>query len=251
MKIEKILLSTLVNDPNNARKHDKKNLMAIKGSLAKFGQQKPIVVDHNNVVIAGNGTLQAAIELGWTEIDIVRSDLEGFNATAYALADNRTSELAEWDKTILNATLDSLHKADFDLLNIGFGLDDWDQIKDYEVDDELYSKKVEAPIYEIKGEKPKVSDLADSSKTKQLIAEINATQDLPDELSYFLKQAAQRHTIFNYEKIAEYYANSSPEIQNLMEKSALVIIDFNKAIENGFIVMTKDLAAGYLANEDI
>ena len=124
MKIEKILLSTLVNDPNNARKHDKKNLMAIKGSLAKFGQQKPIVIDHNNIVIAGNGTLQAAIELGWTEIDIVRSDLDGFNATAYALADNRTSELAEWDNDVLNATLDALKNVDFDLPAIGFDIDD-------------------------------------------------------------------------------------------------------------------------------
>jgi hypothetical protein len=251
MKIEKIAISLLVNDPNNARKHDKKNIMSIKGSLAKFKQQKPLVVDHNNVVLAGNGTLQAALELGWTEIDIVRSDLEGFNATAYGLADNRSSELASWDKDILNATLESLNKADFDLPNIGFGLNDWDQIKDYEVDDDLYSKKIEAPIYEIKGEKPKFSELVDSSKTKQLINEISTTQNLPDDLRSFLERAAQRHTVFNYEKIAEYYANSSPKIQNLMEKSALVIIDFNKAIENGFIVMTKDLATGYLANEDV
>ena len=120
MKIEKIAISTLVNDPNNARKHDKKNLMAIKGSLIKFGQQKPIVVDHDNIVIAGNGTLQVASDLGWTEIDIVRSDLKGFNATAYALADNRTSELADWDNDILNATLEALKKIDFDLPAIGF-----------------------------------------------------------------------------------------------------------------------------------
>lgn len=120
MKIEKIAISILVNDPNNARKHDKKNIMSIKGSLVKFGLQKPLVVDHNNIVIAGNGTLQAALELGWTEIDIVRSSLEGFNATAYALADNRTSELAEWDNDVLNATLEALKNIDFDLPAIGF-----------------------------------------------------------------------------------------------------------------------------------
>lgn len=124
MKIEKVLITDLINDPNNARKHDKKNLMAIKGSLVKFGQQKPIVVNHQNVVIAGNGTLVAAAELGWTEINIVRTELDGFNATAYALADNRSSELAEWNDDVLNATLDALKSVDFDLPAIGFDLKD-------------------------------------------------------------------------------------------------------------------------------
>jgi len=60
MQIETILVADLHLDPSNARNHPTKNLDAIKGSLAKFGQQKPIVIDKNNVVIAGNGTLEAA-----------------------------------------------------------------------------------------------------------------------------------------------------------------------------------------------
>jgi len=132
MKIEKILLSTLVNDPNNVRKHDSKNIMAIKGSLAKFGQQKPIVVDHRNIVIAGNGTLQAALELGWTEIDIVRSNLKGFNATAFAIADNRTAELAEWDFAGLEMTLESLTLEGITNADLGFIDIDWNLSKDKE-----------------------------------------------------------------------------------------------------------------------
>jgi hypothetical protein len=246
MKIEKILISNLVNDPNNARKHDKKNLMAIKGSLAKFGQQKPIVVDHSNIVIAGNGTLQAALELGWTEIDIVRSDLEGFNATAYAIADNRTSELAEWDNDILKATLEALNKADFDLPNIGFELDDWDQIKDEETDSEidLYTKKITSPVYEIKGEKPIVKNIYDMTKTKKLISEIDAANITNDDKE-FLRHAAYRHIVFNYEDAAEYYAHASSDVQKLMEDSALIIIDFNKAIEHGFVSLSKDIAEAY------
>lgn len=120
MQIERIAISKLINDPNNARKHDAKNIMAIKGSLAKFGQQKPIVVNARDIVIAGNGTLQAASEMGWTEIDIVRSELDGFDATAYAIADNRTAELAAWDDDVLNATLEALKSVDFDLPAIGF-----------------------------------------------------------------------------------------------------------------------------------
>ena len=125
MKVERVAISTLINDPNNARKHDAKNIMAIKGSLAKFGQQKPIVVNDKNIVIAGNGTLQAASEIGWTEIDIVRSDLDGFNATAYGLADNRTSELGAWDSDALNSTLEALKSVDFDLPAIGFDIGDF------------------------------------------------------------------------------------------------------------------------------
>ena len=125
MRIEKIGVDTLLKDPKNSRKHDKKNIRAIKGSLKKFGQQKPIVVDHNNIVIAGNGTLQAASELGWQVIEIVRSDLEGFDATAYAIADNRTSELASWDDTILNSTLAALQKEGLELSSIGFDEGDW------------------------------------------------------------------------------------------------------------------------------
>ena len=120
MKIEKIDISTLVSDPNNARKHDNKNIEAIKGSLAKFGQQKPIVVNHNNIVVAGNGTLEAARQLSWDTIDVVRTDLEGFNAAAFALADNRTSELAAWDDGVLGSQLMALQNEGFDLSDIGF-----------------------------------------------------------------------------------------------------------------------------------
>lgn len=113
-------LDTLILDPSNARKHSPKNLEAIKGSLAKFGQQKPIVVGKDNIVIAGNGTLEAARALGMSEIKVVRTDLQGFEATAYAIADNRTGELAEWDAKVLKETLGELKKVDFDIAKIGF-----------------------------------------------------------------------------------------------------------------------------------
>jgi len=107
-RIERVAISSLVPDPANVRKHSAKNLDAIKGSLARFGQQKPIVVSAAGVVVAGNGTLAAAVALGWTEIDVVRSPLVGSEATAYAIADNRTAELAEWDDEALAQTLAAL-----------------------------------------------------------------------------------------------------------------------------------------------
>jgi len=120
MKIEKLLISSLSLDPSNVRKHSKKNLEAIKASLRKFGQQKPIVVDAKGIVIAGNGTLTAAQELGWTDIQIVRTELAGVEATAFAIADNRTAELAEWEEDKLNAVLRSLQDEGFELVDVGF-----------------------------------------------------------------------------------------------------------------------------------
>lgn len=120
METETVTISSLIPDPANVRVHKPKNLDAIKGSLTRFGQQKPIVVDAKGVVVAGNGTLEAAKALGWDKIAVVRTSLEGPDATAFAIADNRTGELAEWDPSGLGAALQSLKDIDFDFSAIGF-----------------------------------------------------------------------------------------------------------------------------------
>ena len=109
-------------DPNNARRHSQKNLDAIKASLSKFGQRKPIVVSSEGVVLAGNGTLEAAISLGWDSIMVVVTpeDWDEATARAFALADNRTAELAEWDENVLAKQLLDLLEWDFDIEAIGF-----------------------------------------------------------------------------------------------------------------------------------
>ena len=116
-----------------------------------------------------------------------------------------------------------------------------------DLDGDTYTKKIKAPIYEIKGEKPKVSELFDNTKTIELVKEIDAA-GLPKEVAAFLRLAAERHTVFNFRNIAEFYAHSDEKVQNLFERSALVIIDFDKAIENGFVRMTERL--GKLADSE-
>ena len=106
--IERRSVHDLSNDPANARKHNDRNIDAIIASLRRFGQQKPIVIDKTNIVRAGNGTLEAARRLGWESIDCVTTSLEGSDAIAYAIADNRTAELAEWDEDTLAAQLNGL-----------------------------------------------------------------------------------------------------------------------------------------------
>ena len=116
MKVQSIAVAELVNDPANVRQHSARNLDAIKGSLARFGQQKPIVVGPDGVVVAGNGTLEAAKSLGWQKIDAVKTGLKGSDRTAFAIADNRTSELAEWDDAALAEQLSALAIDDEELL---------------------------------------------------------------------------------------------------------------------------------------
>jgi ParB-like chromosome segregation protein Spo0J len=117
-------VDSLSPDPANVRRHPERNLDTIKASLRRFGQQKPIVVDAKGIVRAGNGTLEAAKALGWDKIAVVRSDLAGSEATAFAIADNRSAELAEWDGTALAEQLRSLQSEDFDLEAVGYDDDE-------------------------------------------------------------------------------------------------------------------------------
>jgi site-specific DNA-methyltransferase (adenine-specific) len=121
MKIELVSIDDLTLDPANARKHDDKNLKAIAESLKQFGQRKPIVV-WGRTVVAGNGTLVAARSLGWTEITVARipDDWSVDQVTAYALADNRSAELAVWDEQVLTEQLKQLELADWDVEALGF-----------------------------------------------------------------------------------------------------------------------------------
>ncbi len=122
LRIELVTLTSLQLDPKNARRHDKKNLEAIKGSLSLFGQRKPIVVSGDNTVVAGNGTVEAARSLGWTEIYVARipADWTPEHIKAYALADNRTAELAEWDPKVLADQLLELDAEGWDVSEFGF-----------------------------------------------------------------------------------------------------------------------------------
>jgi DNA modification methylase len=122
LRIETVNINSLTPDPANARKHDGKNLKAIASSLEKFGQRKPIVVTPDSIVIAGNGTLEAAKSLGWTEIAVARTPI-GWTwdqIKAFALADNRTAELAEWDDKVLADQLLELDANGWELEELGF-----------------------------------------------------------------------------------------------------------------------------------
>lgn len=110
-----------------------------------------------------------------------------------------------------------------------------------------YTSKIQTPIYEPKNKKPHVLELIDDSKTKRIINEIQVS-NVSYEEKRFLIEAAKRHSVFHYQKIADYYAHASKEMQELMERSALVIIDFNKAYEYGYVKLAHEVANQYFDN---
>lgn len=110
--------------------------------------------------------------------------------------------------------------------------------------DSKYTSKIKAPIYSPNLNKPSIFKLFDNTKTNELIKNINKSKVNKDE-KLFLIEAAKRHNVFNYSLIADYYANSNKEMQDLMEKSALVIIDFNKAIEYGYVKLSEEIENQY------
>jgi ParB-like chromosome segregation protein Spo0J len=114
-------VADLSADPANARLHPDRNLAAIEASLRVYGQRKPLVVRREGMVVeAGNGTLEAARRLGWTHVAAVLVDDDPITATGFAIADNRTAELAAWDEEALGRLLAELQAEEIDLDALGW-----------------------------------------------------------------------------------------------------------------------------------
>jgi len=102
-------IESLRCDPRNARRHAERDLAVLRQSLELHGQQKPIVALRDGKVIAGNGTLEAARSLGWERLAVVTYDDEdAAKAAAFAIVDNRSAELSEWDVEIMIKTMGGL-----------------------------------------------------------------------------------------------------------------------------------------------
>lgn len=116
-------VASLILLPDNPRHGD---IGAISQSLERFGQQKPIVINRDGVILAGNHTFQAAQALGWEEIWVTESELEGADQPGFALADNRLSDLATYDHDVLLKMMQEMP----DLAGTGYDLDDLDELLD-------------------------------------------------------------------------------------------------------------------------
>jgi diketogulonate reductase-like aldo/keto reductase len=129
LRIVEVDCKDLVLDAFNARKHSEAQIKAIGKSLEEFGQQRALVVDKNNTVYAGNGTLQAALSLGWEKVDVVVLPFDDpIKCRAFAIADNRTSDLSSWDNAELVKSLEQINEANL-LETVGYSSYDVDDLK--------------------------------------------------------------------------------------------------------------------------
>ena len=229
----------------NPRKNDEA-VEYVANSIKEFGFKVPIVIDKNGVIVAGHTRYKAAQELGLEKLPcIIADDLTEEQVKAFRLADNKVGELAEWDFDLLGDELDDIF--DIDMSEFGFEFDDEEESDESE-EENIYTSKVDIPHYEPSGNKVTLGECCNEDKYSQLLREIKESKLTEDEKA-FLCLAAARHLQFNYKKIADYYAsNASEEMQRLMEKSALVIIDYNDTIKNGYAVLRKTIM-GLLEDE--
>jgi DNA modification methylase len=175
MKIERIAISKLTPDPNNARTHDQRNLDAIAGSLSEFGQRKPIVITQDNIIAAGNGTVEAAKSLGWTDIEVVRvpADWDADRIKAFALADNRSAELAQWDEQVMASQLLELQQVGFDIQAIGFELTeppvDPESIEEDEIPEDAPTRTSLGDIWQLGRHRLMCADATDNRNATKLL----------------------------------------------------------------------------------
>lgn len=121
MNTRTVDIDSLVPDPDNTRRHNKRNLAAIRGSLERFGQVEPLVIrSSTNVVVGGNGRLEMLRELGYRKVLVTELELDDQTARALSVALNRTGDLATWDETKLTELLAELQEQEFDLAVLGF-----------------------------------------------------------------------------------------------------------------------------------
>jgi hypothetical protein len=233
---------------NNSRTHSESQIDQLVASISEFGFTNPILIDENAIIIAGHGRLEAAKQLGISEVPtITLAGLTDEQKQAYVIADNKLALNAGWDESLLKIELEGLKSVGFDVSLTGFSneeLRDLLGVGDGNSDELEYSKKINTPTYTPKGDKPEFAAMVNTEKFELMAHKIRESI-LSDEEKEFLLTAARRHIVFDYHQIAEYYCHASIEMQELMEESALVIIDFDKAIENGYVVMSKQLEGIY------
>ena len=127
LKIEYVDIDSIKPYKNNPR-HNEEAIPYVMNSIKEFGFKNPIIIDKNNVIIAGHTRLESAKRLGMKEVPIIHADdLTEEQVKAFRLADNKVSEKAEWNFELLDEELNDL---DIDMEQYGF-----DKIEDINFED--------------------------------------------------------------------------------------------------------------------
>lgn len=271
--MDETTINNLIADPKNPRKISKDDFEKLQKALKKFGDLGGII---NNLetgeLVGGHKRIEAfkADPNAQANITITQQYEQptqaGTVAIGYVIVNNEPFgyRVVQWPRPLQRAANLAANHAggedDMDLLaEVVYELSQDENAEELlglttidEADlnkllgqvsgdeDDKYTKEIVTPNYEPNNEKPPVDSLVSHDRTNKLLAEIE-TAPIDEADKTFLRLAAYRHNVFDYSKIADYYAHSSPEVQNLMENSALIIIDYNKAVELGYVQLTKEM----------
>lgn len=238
-EIKWLPIKELKPNPKNPNKHPEEQIERLAKIIRYQGWRSPIIVSNQSgYIVAGHGRLEAAKKLGFTTVPVQYQDFENEDQEyAHMTADNAIASWADLDLSGINLEVPNLGP-DFDIEFLGlkdFKIDAFENEQTHE-----YTKKIKLPIYEPRGEKPQINELIDLEKHQQLLKNIEQS-NAAKPIKEFLKIAASRHIVFDYSKIAEWYCHQDQEVKALCEENALVIIDYDKALENGFIKLTETL----------
>ena len=249
-KLQQWPIEKLVPYGRNSRTHSQEQIEQVAASIQEFGFTNPILVDSAAGIIAGHGRLAAAKLLGLKKVPvIVLGHLTDEQRRAYVITDNQLALNAGWDEDILRLEMAELGEAGFNLSLLGFNDEDLASLteeassassEDQSEAENPYTKKIDVAPYAKTGEKPETRATFDDAKTNQLLAAIEAST-LPEQERYMLRLAAYRHVVFDFQEMASLYAHAEPELQRLMEDSALVIVDMEKAIASGWARLRSEL----------
>lgn len=260
---KKFKLEDCLPDDKNFNKHTQRGMGLLEKSVGEVGVIESVTVSADNKVITGNARQEVMVQKfegvqpiivetdGTKPVIIKRTDIKSGTKQFHkaALLANTVS------KHNVNLDLDLIQEVavdelEIDVVDLGMyemEISDNEAREDNESENP-YTKKIEAPLYDIKGECPSIGELFDLTRYNHLVNQIEGSA-IDKEIKQFLLIAATRHIVFDYQKIAEFYAAADSEVQNLMESSALIIIDFDKAIENGYVELSEKIEAEYKTEE--
>lgn len=246
VRTEDVSPAELVANPKNFRRHPQDQKDAFRAVKSRVGYVARVLVqDGTGVILDGHLRTEVALEDGDLSIpvdyvdvddeeaDYVLATFDPLSAMAYADAAAQEALIDSFDGAEDAATLAMIYAYQFN----GGG----EEVPPGDKADPRYTDKVDSPIYTpTKEEPPPLTDLTSTTRYDTLIDGI-AAADIPEDVKGFLRAAATRHVVFDYRNIAEYYAHAPAPIQRLMEDSALVIIDFDRAIELGYARLKREM----------
>lgn len=169
MKIEVLPITTIKEYENNAKLHPREQIEQIKKSIQEFGNNDPIAIDENNVIIEGHGRYMALKELGFNEIEVIKlTHLTEEKKKAYILAHNKLTMNTDFDIQLLNEELSDI--IDIDMSGFGFDLS-FDDEEDEVVEDEFDDTPPEEP-------KSKLGDIYQLGRHRLMCGDSTSVEDV-------------------------------------------------------------------------